>query len=70
MQWICSYVMWPIAFIIGVDANECREAAKLIGGRSIKKYIIFNLIKFIIDTRGIYKQKIAIHHIFCYLTKK
>lgn len=23
--------MWPIAFVIGVDAYECREAAKLIG---------------------------------------
>ena len=31
-QLICSYVMWPIAFVIGVDADECREAAKLIGG--------------------------------------
>ena len=31
MQFICSYVMWPIAFMVGVDAPECREAAKLIG---------------------------------------
>ncbi|ESN95918.1 hypothetical protein HELRODRAFT_178835 [Helobdella robusta] len=28
---ICSYVMWPIAYVIGVDAPECKEAAKLIG---------------------------------------
>jgi pyrimidine nucleoside transport protein len=23
--------MWPIAFIIGIDTDECQEAAKLIG---------------------------------------
>lgn len=28
---ICSYIMWPIAFIIGIDFDECQEAAKLIG---------------------------------------
>jgi pyrimidine nucleoside transport protein len=28
---ICSYIMWPIALIIGIDINECQEAAKLIG---------------------------------------
>jgi len=31
LQFMCSYIMWPIAIIIGIDANECREAAKLIG---------------------------------------
>ena len=28
---MCSYVMWPIAFIIGIDTDECQESAKLIG---------------------------------------
>jgi pyrimidine nucleoside transport protein len=28
---ICSYVMWPIAFLCGIDYSECQEAAKLIG---------------------------------------
>jgi len=28
---ICSYIMWPIAFLIGIDYSECQESAKLIG---------------------------------------
>lgn len=30
-QIICSYVMWPIAFLVGIDYSECQESAKLIG---------------------------------------
>jgi len=30
-EFMCSYIMWPIAIIIGIDTNECREAAKLLG---------------------------------------
>jgi len=30
-QLICSFIMWPIAFLVGIDYSECQEAAKLIG---------------------------------------
>lgn len=28
---MCSYIMWPIALMIGIDLDECQESAKLIG---------------------------------------
>jgi len=28
---ICSYVMWPVAYIIGIEEVDCQESAKLIG---------------------------------------
>src|SRR6218665_2576345 len=31
VQLICSYVMWPMAYIIGIEYNDCQEAAKLMG---------------------------------------
>lgn len=31
LQLMCSYVMWPMAWVIGIDVNECQEAAKLMG---------------------------------------
>ena len=31
LKLICSYLMWPLALIMGVDIDDCREVAKLVG---------------------------------------
>jgi len=31
---ICSYILWPLAFLIGVDASDCRKVAELIGTKT------------------------------------
>jgi len=31
VQMICSYVLWPLAFLVGVDVPDCRKVAELIG---------------------------------------
>ena len=30
-QLICSYVLWPFAFLMGVAQEDCRQVAELIG---------------------------------------
>ncbi|KAJ8301083.1 hypothetical protein KUTeg_020070 [Tegillarca granosa] len=35
-QFICSYVFWPIAFFMGVEIEDCRKVAEMIG---IKTFI-------------------------------
>lgn len=35
-QFICSYVFWPIAFFMGVEVEDCRKVAEMIG---IKTFI-------------------------------
>ncbi|XP_012935668.1 solute carrier family 28 member 3 [Aplysia californica] len=33
-QLICSYVFWPLAFLMGVDLGDCEEVAELIGTKT------------------------------------
>jgi pyrimidine nucleoside transport protein len=28
---MCSYVMWPIAYVVGIEVGDCQEVAKLLG---------------------------------------
>ena len=30
-QLICSYLLWPFAYVMGVDVSDCRKVAELIG---------------------------------------
>jgi len=30
-QLICSYVLWPLAYFMGVEPYDCRKVAELIG---------------------------------------
>ena len=30
-QYICSYVLYPLAFFMGVETDDCRRVAELIG---------------------------------------
>ncbi|XP_076444108.1 solute carrier family 28 member 3-like [Babylonia areolata] len=30
-QFICSYILWPVAFLLGVPAQDCRVVARLLG---------------------------------------
>ena len=31
LQYICSYVLYPLAFFMGVETDDCRRVAELIG---------------------------------------
>jgi len=31
MQWFCSYLLWPLAVVMGVDVPDCRKVAEIIG---------------------------------------
>ena len=35
LQLICSYVLWPLALVMGVDVRDCRKVAELIGIKTI-----------------------------------
>ena len=37
---ICSYALWPLAFLIGVSVPDCRKVAELIGTKTFLSEII------------------------------
>ena len=32
---ICSYVLWPLAAVMGADTDDCRKVAQLIGTKTV-----------------------------------
>ncbi|KAH9523621.1 hypothetical protein Btru_040467 [Bulinus truncatus] len=48
-QFICSYIFWPISFLMGVDQEDCRIVAELIGTKIfLNEFVAYvDLSKFI-----------------------
>ncbi|ELU00517.1 hypothetical protein CAPTEDRAFT_181428 [Capitella teleta] len=56
-QMICSYVLWPFAFIMGVATDDCRQVAKLIGVKTfINEFVAYTDLNVIIDNTDIWKD--------------
>ena len=42
-QYICSYVLFPFAMVMGVDIEDCRHVAELIGIKSfINEFVAYD----------------------------
>jgi len=42
-QLICSYVLWPLAYVMGVPSEDCRKVAELIGVKTfINEFVAFD----------------------------
>ena len=39
-QFLCSYILFPFALVMGVEVNDCRKVAKLIGKYAITYYLL------------------------------
>lgn len=52
-QMICSYVLWPFAFLMGVDSDDCRKVAQLIGTKTfLNEFVAYSDLSVFIDNRG------------------
>ncbi|XP_052078950.1 solute carrier family 28 member 3-like [Mytilus californianus] len=51
-QFICSYVFYPLAFVLGVDPIDCRRVAELIGIKIfVNEFIAYQSLSVYIDNR-------------------
>ncbi|XP_074647345.1 solute carrier family 28 member 3-like [Tubulanus polymorphus] len=51
-QIVCSYVLWPLAYVMGVDFTDCRSVAKLIGVKTfLNEFIAYTDLKVLISNR-------------------
>ncbi|KAL3875135.1 hypothetical protein ACJMK2_038063 [Sinanodonta woodiana] len=42
---ICSYIFWPLSFLMGVDTVDCRKVAKLIGIKTfINEFVAYSAL--------------------------
>ncbi|KAK3588025.1 hypothetical protein CHS0354_012071 [Potamilus streckersoni] len=42
---ICSYIFWPLSFLMGVDTDDCRKVAKLIGIKTfINEFVAYSVL--------------------------
>ncbi|KAL3831774.1 hypothetical protein ACJMK2_023481, partial [Sinanodonta woodiana] len=47
---ICSYIFWPLSFLMGVDTDDCRKVAKLIGIKTfINEFVAYSVLGEYID---------------------
>ncbi len=61
LQWILSFVMAPVAFLMGVPWNDCRQVGALLGTKTIlNEFIAFLDLKTLIESGKISQRAIII----------
>ncbi|XP_074659195.1 solute carrier family 28 member 3-like [Tubulanus polymorphus] len=59
-EMICSYVLWPFSFVMGVDMSDCRAVAGLIGIKvSINEFVGYAALSTLIENRKTFQKYIA-----------
>jgi len=57
---ICSYLLYPLAFLIGVKAADCRKVAGLIGTKTfLTEFIAYLQLSQLIHNRETLEQHVA-----------
>jgi len=57
---ICSYILWPLAFLIGVDVPDCRRVAELIGTKTfLTEFIAYLQLSGLIRNRQDFESHVA-----------
>lgn len=61
-QWICSYVLWPLALIMGVEVADCRTVAELIGVKTFfNEFIAYTSLGAIIGNRELFEEHVSLN---------
>ncbi|KAK7485896.1 hypothetical protein BaRGS_00022891 [Batillaria attramentaria] len=56
-QFLCSYVFYPMAFLMGVDASDCRRVARLIGIKTFtNEFVAYIEMGKLIDNGHVYSN--------------
>jgi pyrimidine nucleoside transport protein len=59
-QMICSYVLWPFALVMGVDVDDCRKVAQLIGTKTfLNEFVAYQELGGLIDNRKSFDNHVA-----------
>nr|AKN21617.1 slc28a-2 [Schmidtea mediterranea] len=54
-EYICSYLFWPIAFLIGIDYRDCFKVAELFGIKIfLNEFIAYQKLGTMINNKQIY----------------
>jgi len=52
MQVICSYVLWPLAVVMGVNVADCRKVAEMIGTKTfLNEFVAYSQLSQLIHNR-------------------
>ena len=55
LQFICSYVLWPFAVVMGVNIEDCRKVAQLIGIKTfLNEFIAYEDLSKLISNREVF----------------
>ncbi|CAH1792459.1 unnamed protein product [Owenia fusiformis] len=53
-QLICSYLLWPFAFLMGADSQDCRQVASLIGTKTfINEFVAYGDLGVLIENKRV-----------------
>ena len=57
VQLICSYVLWPFAYVMGVAYDDCRQVAELVGVKIfINEFVAYSDLGVLIDNSETFNE--------------
>ena len=60
LQWICSYALWPVAFLMGADIADCPKVAELVGVKTfVNEYLAYSQLGHLIANRAVWQEHVA-----------
>jgi len=60
VQMICSYVLWPLAVVMGVNVPDCRKVAELIGTKTfLNEFVAYSQLSQLINNREILERHVT-----------
>ena len=62
LQMICSYVLWPLAVVMGVDVADCRKVAEIIGTKTfLNEFVAYLDLSQLIGNRHRLERHVAVN---------
>jgi len=59
---ICSYVLWPLAFLSGVNIPDCRKVAELLGIKTfVFNFLAYRQLSLLIRNRVTLSSHVAVN---------
>ena len=68
LQWLCSYALWPIAFLMGADVADCPKVAELLGVKTfVNEYLAYSQLGDFMSNRARWEEHIANNGTYYYI---
>lgn len=65
---MCSYALWPIAFLMGADVADCPKVAELLGVKTfVNEYLAYSQLGDLISNRLRWQEHIANNGTYYYV---